>query len=282
MTSNKKFLQQLKRPDSFQIKALSYFTWVEKHKLKAAGFIAAAAVVCAGYFAWNYVSALRADQRRQKLAAVDFQFNEESEAAAKLQQDIHPKVAEIDQKLDPAEAQDDKKDALKIKLSPEERTKLEAEKKTFEAQIEALKPKHEASREKYLAYYLGHKTSNEGWRAALQVATIDMGHQQYSQAAELLKEMLPLAKGSYFYDMQVRAIYIGLLEELGKFEEGLSEAEQLVKTADEGMMPRALLIKGRLLLLSEKKTEAREIFHKLINEHNTSFEAGKAKAYNLL
>jgi hypothetical protein len=88
MTSNKKFLKDLKRPDSFQVKMMGYFTWIEKNKMQMAGLVAAIAVVCGGYFAWKYVSNARSEQRRQELAVVDFQFNEEAEVTAKQQQEI--------------------------------------------------------------------------------------------------------------------------------------------------------------------------------------------------
>jgi predicted negative regulator of RcsB-dependent stress response len=273
MTSNKKFSQQLKRPDSFQMRAMSYFEWGEKHKLKIAAIFGAAIIVCGGYFAWKYVQDKRSEQRREELATIDFKFNEEAEAAQKQQQEFHEKITAVEKKIEPLA-----KDASKAG----EVSTLEAEKKSLEGQMEAIKAQHEASKGMYLAYYQGHKSTIEGWRAALQVAAIDIEQEKYAEASALIHEILPQAKGSYFYDMQIRATYISLLEEMGDFVPALAEVDHLISIADEGMMPRALLIKGRLLMLNDRKSEAKEIFKKIISEHNTSFEAGKAKAYNLL
>jgi predicted negative regulator of RcsB-dependent stress response len=274
MTSNnKKFNQQLKRPDSFQVRMMGYLAWGDAHKVHVGAILGAVVLVGAGIFGWKYVQEKNSAQRREELAAIDFKFSEEAEAAQKSQQEFHGKVAVLDKKIESL-GKDDK--------HASEVATLNAEKKSLESKIEEIKPQHDGSRSQYLAYYQAHKSSIEGWRAALQVATIAIEQEKYAEAAQLLQEVLPQAKGSYFYDMQIRATYISLLEEMGEWKPALAEADHLLSLADEGMKPRALLIKGRLLLLGDRKAEAKEIFKKIITEHNTSFEAGKAKAYLLL
>ena len=283
MVSEKVRKKQLKAPDEFQKKAYKFVDLCAKNKnlLLAVATISSLAII--GAFAWHYIENQQSSSRRQELGQYDLSFSKENNKIDEVRVKLQGEIDNINQSL--AKLEEKKKTKNTEKTEKTEKTdkkvdkaELESKKQALEKQISDLKPDHKGVMEEYLKFFEKHSSSPEGRRAAVSAISILIQEEDFARASEIAQKVTSQAKNSHFYGFQLRNLYISLLEQQKKFPEALEAAKTLIQEASDENIASALLTQGRIELLSGNKKAAFITLGKVVNEHNSSKEAEKAKA----
>src|SRR5690606_38958622 len=188
-------------------------------------------------------------------------YSEELEAVDTKRSELSEQISGIDAKLAIGGANGEPQEngaQPAAQLSAEETAKLQQEKKSLEEQIDALQPDHGKSLSSYEDFFQQHQNQSEGWVAGMRSAEIYIDQGNFAKAQELLNGVITNSKDHEFYQIQARLSLIGVLEELGKLDEALGEAETLMTLASGDLKAQALLTKARLLVIKEDKDAARQ------------------------
>ncbi len=217
-----------------------------------------------GFVGWKYYQTSKSEALRDQVAAVEMALTKKQEEHAKKQSTLEAEVAR-----------------LKAIATPkaEETTALTK----AQADLQALPPV--ASAEAVQAYsdiFAANVKSAEGWRAGLALARIFIDEKKYTEAADVLKKIVDASLGLDFYQVQVRMMYIGLLEELGRTEEAAQEASKLVTLAPKTFLPEALFLEGSLFKKLGKSEETDKAFGRILSDFADSDEARRVRAIQLL
>ena len=270
MVSEKKRKQQLKAPDQFQKRAFDFADWCAANQVQIVIGLVAVLLIVAANLSWRFYQRKQGESRREELSLIDEVFNKELEAAGKKSQALQAELTSIDSKL---------KELAKTNADTAESSELADKKAALQKSIADIKPSHDETAKKYLSYFQQNSGTPEGLRAGLAALNTMTQSEKYKEASELAKDILAHADSDLdFYHFQVRLMYVSLLEEQGLYTDALAEVDNLMKHANDDEVPKVLLAKARLEILAEKKAEASATLDKLINEHNSSPEAQKAKA----
>ena len=267
MSDYKNKQKSLKRPDAFQAKLYYYLDWGRKHSDVVAKAAVPIVVLLIAGIAWLFWQDRSHENRREELSAIDHLYQNEETRVNDQRRQISEELREI-----VAASSDEKK---------KDDAELGGKKKQLEDRLKELSPDHSESLAKYVEFFRAHPSRSEGWKAAMHGAQIYLKDKKYAEASSLLEELLKHTK-SEFYLLQGRGLFISILEELGEFDKALVQADLLIKDADDDATAKALFVKGRVLLLSGKQSEAMEVLDQVINDHNSSSEAQKAKALKAL
>ena len=270
MVSEKKRKQQLKAPDEFQKKAFVFADWCAANQVQIIVGLVSVLLLVAANLSWKFYQEKQSQSRREELALIDEAFNKELEEVGKQSQSLQSELASIDSKL---------KELSKTNTDTPESSELAEKKADLQKRIENIKPKHDETSANYLGFFRKFGNTPEGLRAGLAALNIMTQQESYKEATELAKDILTKADSDFgFYQFQVRFMYLSLLEEQGLFKEALAETDKLMSYASEDEIPKVLFAKARLEILAENSEAATTTLDKLINEHNSSPEAQKAKA----
>ena len=155
---------------------------------------------------------------------------------------------------------------------------LTAEQEKLQKQMDAMKPDHMVSTQKFLAFHQSHKTEAVGRSAALHVGKQYLEDHKLAEASTLLEEVVQHASTETFDQLYVRMLYVSVLEEQGQWDKALEQVNLAIPLASESFLPEALLVKSRLLFAASKKKEALEALDTLISKHENAPEAQKARA----
>lgn len=266
---DKKTFKQLKRPDFLQEAFFAGLDWVKSRRIAALAIAAVCVLLVAAAGAWHYYAQWRSDERKTELLAIDHVFEQEEDSFAKADKNMRDTITALEKKL--ADTKDEKaKASLDTELAEKNR------------QIETFSPNHSASQVQYLEFFHKHVAKPEGWRAGLFAAKIFLEDRKQAEAVDILAKLLTQSLGVDFYQVQVRLMYISVLEDLKRYEEALLEADKLLGIASEEFKPRTLFAKGRLQFFSGMKEEAAQTFDLIISSHSASPEARQAQAVKAL
>ena len=105
---------------------------------------------------------------------------------------------------------------------------------------------------------------------------------EFTEAADILKDIVGSSSENDSFLFQVRTMYLGVLEQLGRTKEVLEQVSLLEKYAYTGLQAKVLLIKARALIVAKKYTKASETLIKITNDFSDSEEAIQAKRLNYL
>lgn len=274
MVSVKKRKQKLKAPDEFQKKAFVFADWCAANQVQIVIGLSAIFIGVAANLSWKFYQNEQGEKRREEIAVIDRAFNKELEAVATQTQSLQTELTAIDNQI---------KELATSNADTPESSQLADKKAEIQKRIENIKPKHDETAEKYLTFYRKYNKTPEGLRAGLAALNTMIQKESFKEATDLAKDVLTNADAELsFYQFQVRLVYVSLLEEQGLYNEALEETEKLKGHASEEEMPKVLMAKARLEILAQKKAEAQSTLEQLINEHNSSPEAQKAKAMKYL
>jgi len=293
MSGKKKLQKELKQPDKFQTQVFEFSDWASENKQKIKMVIYPLIAVAVLIFAFEAFKSQQTQTRRSGLAKIDMQYTSEDEAAQKKRTKIQEKITELTKKetevkladsknksakkKEEKKADDKKAEDKKVAVAKVDLIKIAADKKALQDQLKDIKSDHAKSQEMYLKYFSKYVSYAEGWSAGLKASNIQIEMKQYKEAAENVNKILKNAGELDFYNVQVRMLYVSILEELSRFDDALVELEVLVKVAKEEQQPGLLLSKGRIQILKDMKTDAYATFEGLIAKHGSSREATKAK-----
>jgi hypothetical protein len=278
MINNKQQQKELKQPDQFQQEAYKFSDWLVKNKQIVKRTLIPIAILVVGFIGYSEFSKYQADGRRAELAKVDIAYNSEMEVAQKLRTKVQEELSDLSQKKLLAETSEKIKNTTKKKNTAKVDTKALATKiEAAEKKLADIKATHTESKAQYLKFFSANKNNAQGWRAGVRFVQISLEGKKIAPVVPVLKEILSQAKGISFYQVQIRMLYVSVLEEQAKYVDALAELSQLTKLADKDLQPQVLLTKGRIQILQNNKTEAYVTFKGLIAKHASSREAGKAK-----
>jgi tetratricopeptide (TPR) repeat protein len=282
VTGNKNLHKELKRPDLFQVEVARLGDWIVKYRnsLLTYGLAPILILVVAG-IGYQKVQEHRTEARITELSNVDVIYEKELANADKQRKEIQDKISKLDKKVKPAVAGNDKGQAQadgKAADGGDDDKAMQADKDKLIAEIKAVKADHKESLAAYEKFYANNHGNPEGWRSAAKAVSIYLENKNYTAAAGLAESVLKESPSLDFYKVQFRLLYVSILEELDRYDDALAQIEPLVKTADETIMPKVLLSKGRLQILKNAKSDAKATFDSLIAKHGNSTEAQKAKS----
>ena len=266
--TTKQVNKQLKRPDSFQIAAYRGMQWFQDNLLLVGKIIAPFIIAGLLFLGWQLFSYYTAQQRRTELGKIDISYDEEAQKKAESREILEKSAEELKASLEKPE-----------NAAAPNHEKLKADLALKEAEVEKIKVEPAAFVEKYKKFYETNKSHVEGWRAALSAMQLLIEDKKIKEASDLAGDMLPRVQKEYFYKTSVRMLYIGLLEEQGRFDDALKEAEAVFAYASEDLKPKILLMEGRLYLDKKDVANANKMFEKVINDFNASPEAQKARGF---
>ncbi len=275
MSKYKEHVKELKGPDQFQVQVMTWMDWATKN-VKLLGFVVAPlAIIAIGWFSYQYASNKARDSRLVELGKAEIVYEGEQRKANDARQVILKKAEALTPPA-PAKAAGDKSPP------PAADPKIAAEKAELSKQAEAIKADHKDSTGEFLAFYKKYENTPEGWMSGMTAARLLLEQDKLTEARPILENVLAKSKDSTFYQTQARLALIGVLEEQGEYDRGLTELDALDKVIDKELKPKVLLARGRLQMLKNAKADAKATFNTLIENHGQSPEAQKARSIEAL
>ena len=276
--ASKKELQRLKRPDYFQTKMMAYLDRLQQHRNMILSLVGVIILTVVAVFAWQYYQDGQTQKRLSDLYVVDKMFEKELKQVYDQRESLSKEIEELKTKKAALETTADKKEANKKSI---ETIQISIDDK--QSRLEALKPDHTASIAAYTSFYETYQKNPEGWRAGVAAVNQYIEMKDFEKAEAILVKILTVTVGQPFYQVQLRSLYISILEELQKYEDALVQVGLLNQAIrDDELKPRVLLLRGRLLAQSGKKEEAIKIFDEIITNYKSSKELQKARAFKAI
>lgn len=276
MTVNKEQSRQMTAPDEFQKQAAGVYHWIFVHQQKLYVATAALVLVMAVGLTWNYFSTQRNLESLDKISLFDSELEAERDRLDKQKQSISNEIEKMSKKV---KASEQLKNEDKQKLSGAEITDLKAKIASETSRLDSLKLNSQAIRDKYVKFFEGYPKTDAGKRAAVQALMLDIDQKNYGQAVLLAEQVLVAKKVTPFYDVQIRSIYVGLLEQVEKTQQALEQARYLREFAGESFLPRALLVSAGVEIRHGDFKKGIEDLQRIEVEFPDSPEAVKAVAY---
>ena len=275
--ATKKELQRLKRPDYFQTKGINYLNWLQERRSLVISLLVVIACVIGGVFIAYEYQEDQTEKRISEVYEIDEQFNDEELVVSQQRESIFQEIESLEANKKTLEEKDKKtsEDEKSIK-------ELAASIEQSIAKLKEIKPDHKYSLEKYLAFYRNNISYPEGWRAGIIVSKNYIDNKDFAKAKEILSEVLQTASQNIFYQIQVRSMYIAVLEELSDYKEALAQVDIMDKSASDDLKPRILLLKARIFSQDGNKAEAIKVVDQILLEYKSSQEFPKARAFKAL
>lgn len=291
MSGKKQAQKELKQPDKFQLELMHVADWISKYRRQLLLYaVLPVTIVLVTLVVVKNVREYQADTRNSELSKIDLIYDNEEKAAEKIRSEIQEKITKLSVKPEPEPEADAAAVAVdkaasatataqpgEVAASPIDAVAAAEQKKKLENELKAVKADHAESLAAYQKFFEANLSNPEGWRAGLRVVNTLVQNKKYQEAATSAENLLKQAKSLDFYQVQVRLLYISILEEQDRFDDALKEIDVLIKAADESLQPRVLLSKGRIEILKNSKDAAKSTFENLIAKHGASAEAQKAK-----
>lgn len=261
---NKKTDKLLKRPDALQTWFFHALDRMKTEQKKVIAIITPVVLLIAAAGAWQYYSYLQVGKRKHELAQIEKLFKKEEREASKKKSDITDAIAKMEK-----EAKDKKID---------NKAQIDSKRK----EMEAIKENHTESLAKFMEFFKANEKSPEGWVAGMTAVEQLLKDKNYETSAGILSKILSHSLGIDFYQVQVRLMYIAVLEDLKKYPEALAETEKLIPLAATDLHPRIYLNKSRIELEAGKKEDANKTLDMIVSKYSGTSEARQAQAIKAL
>ena len=292
MTSKKR-LKQLMSPDKLQLRFVSLLSWFAKHRKFSKLLFFSSGLLLLGWLSWYYYSSEKKEDLIVELNSIDRVYEKEEKSVQESFNKVIKEINQLRSKVDALKAvqkkqkSNDKKDKKKNNQGKEDQIakleKLQEEKIKSLGSLGGSKVDHSVSAKKYLKFFQSYPQTAEGRRAALRYVNWLLGKKEFTKAADILKDIVgSSSENDMFFTFQVRTMYLGVLEQLGRTKEVLEQVSLLEKYAYTGLQAKVLLIKARALIVAKKYTKASETLIKITNDFSDSEEAIQAKRLNYL
>ena len=282
--------KELSNPDKFQVTMTGLLDWAEKNVKAIALVVAPIFVLAIVAVVWQYMSQAQADTRVEELAKITEKYDAEKEAFDKRKQELQKRLNEVSAKIRAAEqavakANDNKEGDDGAEDNPVVKGLDEAlvtERDAIQKQVDAMTPDHSGSLGEFRSFFDKYSGSPEGWRAGVQAAKILVDEDKFADSKTILTDVVKQSLQNEFFQIYGRLLLINVLEELGEFDQALTEVTTLEGLSGDDLKPKVLLMKGRIQLAKQAKTEAKTTLDTLIEKHGTSPEAQKARSLQAL
>lgn len=265
--SSKSDRKKMNAPDALQTKSIEMIGYLAQYKKPLS--ILGAVIICLFFIVFGVKSFLdhKTEARKMSLSKIDMVFGEEQKEFSEKREELQKKITELEQKSSKASA--DKKEAPQ-----KDSEKLASLKKDRDN----LEPVHDKSAEQYKGFYEANTGNSEGWIAGVKYSNYLIKKNKLSEALPVLESILEESAGYNFYQIHVRYMMVGVLEDLKKYDLALEMAEKLQKVAPKAIKLKAMLSKARILLTKNDIKSANTIFDEIIKEDSNSSEANLARS----
>jgi len=272
---------QLSGMDGFQARLYGFFDWLALNRAYLLMVLGPVALIAFAGLGWQWFSDYRTNDRRHDLGLIDDTFAKEAEASGKQREALQKQIDALQAEIDLAGAAATKKPAA-AKDAPapvaQDPAKL-VRKAQLEKERDDRKPDHTGSRDKFAAFFKSHSGTSEGWMAGMRAAGIYLEDRKVSDARPFVETIAKESLRHPWFQVQSRLILIGMHEDAGEFDAALKEVDVLIGLAPEDMKPKVMLAKGRIQLLKDARTDARNTLDDLIAKHGTTPEAQQARSF---
>lgn len=275
MTRRKDQSREMTAPDEFQKRAVGFYSWMYTHQQKIYMGVAAVVLVCAIGVTVNYLVSQKRLRRLDDVSAIDVALEQEKQRLEEQKQSIQSELSAMRTKLSAAQSA---KPETKEFLTPAQVKELEDKIAAASARRDGLVLNSRDIRQNYFEFYQANKGEETGRRAAVQAIMLDIETKDFDAAKKLAAELLAEKAKTPFYQVQVRLVYIGLLEQTGEGEQALAQARLLRDSADQDFLPRGLLVAAGVEKRFGDLERARNDLQRIQDEFPDSPEAVKAGA----
>lgn len=300
MTSKEKLHEkELRQPDPLQVRLARILDSILSHAKVIAGVGFAGCLVVGGFYAYEQIKANVRKGRVEELSKIQIVYSGEEKAAADKRLEIQKKLAAVEPAPSTPASQPKEGDPASATPPPKVSPEIEAQKKELTKQMEAIKADHNASRDLFQAFAKKYEGEPEGWAAAMIVGKILVDQEKFADAKTVYEGLLAKTKQEPFYQIQAVFGVVGVYEELGEFDKGLTEIDQLtnlmVGSKDTStttqalfsgysseLLPKLLLSKAQLLMFKGNKEEAKKTLSQLLEQHSGAPQAQKARTMRSL
>ena len=246
--------------DTFQLYALQIGRWCKTNSKQIAIVVLPIIVLVVGILLGRSYLKVQKDSRLAAIASIDSVYELEEKELATRRQELQQEIDQLSKQKTPT---DDRINDLRTK-------------------IDTLKADHSEVFEQYRSFFDGNRQTAEGWAAAVRAVGIALADKKYREAQQLLAELLPLVTENDFYRDQARLLYIRVLEQLGENDKALAEIDNGYQQLPDRFKAQLLLIKGRLQLAQQRKSEAIATYDQIIEDFADSRAALRAKSIKLV
>lgn len=276
MASKKENAKKLKEPDQFQARGAELIDTIIANQKAIALVVVALVVLAAGTAGWQWHQANQLEAQAMELGEIKSKYEDEIKQVTRLRTPIQLEIAKLQEEVKKLE--EDKKNKKNTKTIEETNKKIEE----LTAKREAVLPDHSESAKLYREFFEKYNNSAAGWMAGIQAANIYLENNKLQEAHDLIQKVLTSSKKDNFYQTYPRFTLVSILEDLGKFDDALSQLDIIVSLGNEKLLPRVLLAKSRIQYLKNDFAKAKETVAIIIQNHGQSPEAQKAKSLKLL
>ena len=245
--------------DTFQLYALRIGRWSKTNSKQIAIVVLPIVVLVIGILLGRSYLKAQKDNRLTEIATIDSVYELEEKELATRRQELQQEIDQLSKKT----PDDDKIGDLRTK-------------------IDTLKADHREVFEQYRDFFHDNRQTAEGWAAAIRAVGIALTDKKYQEAQQLLAELLPQVTENDFYRDQARLLYIGVLEQLGETDKALTEIDNGYQQLPDRFKAQLLLVKGRLQLAQQRKSEAIATYDQIIKDFADSRAALRAKSIKLV
>lgn len=245
--------------DAFQLYALRVGRWCKTNSKQIAIVVLPIVVLIVGILLGRSYLKAQKDGRLAEIAVIDSVYELEEKELATRRQELQKEIDQLSKKT-PA---DKKLDELRNK-------------------VDSLNADHQEVYQQYRTFFHDNRQTAEGWAAAIRAIGIALAEAKYQDAKQLLAELIPQVTENNFYRDQTRLLYIRVLEQLGETDQALTEIDTGYPQLDDRFKAQLLLIKGRLQLAQQRKSEAIATYDQLIKDFADSRAALRAKSIKLV
>jgi predicted negative regulator of RcsB-dependent stress response len=243
MVENNK--SELKGADAIQTRLAGILGWIVDNSKTLGLFLLPLLIVGLAGLGWQQYAKRQKGARMDELAAVEQQFEKESEDAANKA---------ISSTIDGGKAATD----------PASRPK----------------PDHSGSQAAFLALFRKYPDREEGWTAGLRAANImlDKDNPEFDAASKEIAAVVEKSTASAFHQVVGRSMHMAVLEESKQYDDAMKQASALLGLVNDDFKPRVLLGKARIELAKNSKDDAKATLNTIIEKHAGSEEAATARA----
>lgn len=294
-STEKQHQKELRQPDPLQVRLARFLNVLLTNSKVIFAVALGIALLVGSYYVYERVQTGIRMGRVEILGKIQVIFANEEKKAADQRLEIQKKIDALAPSPAPAAGEQGADGAMPPKLTPEK----EAQKKELTAKQEAIKADHTESQKQLEGFYKEYSDKPEGWAAAMLVGKILIDQEKLNEAKTLYEELATKTQSEPFYQIQTRLGLVGLYEEQGEFDKGLSQVDHLLGLMGSGqetsttkqalyggyaqeMLPKLLLKKAQIQIFKGAKAEAAQTLAQITEKHESSPQAQEARNLKIM
>jgi len=235
---------EIKGPDAIQTRLAGLLSWIVDNSNTLGLLLLPLLVIAFAGLGWQKWVEHKKGGRMDELAAIEQQFEKESEDAAAKPLPVAKDAAKADKPVTPS------------------------------------KPDHTGSQAAFLAFARKYPDKEEGWTAGLRAASImlEKDTPEFEPATKEIAAVVEKSTASPFHQVLARSMYLAVLEDAKNYDEAMKQATALLGIVNDDFKPQVLLGKARIELAKNSKEDAKATLNSIIEKHAASQEASMARA----